>query len=87
MRILMLAALLGLTACATEAPPTVYVPAEIDKAVTVPCKAPTVPRPADLLLALPVTASLTQGMKSCLAQHEYDLGYQAQLEASVAACQ
>ena len=73
-----------LTACST--PDTTYVPTDVDMAVATPCKAPDVSKPTDLLLALPQTASLTDGLKACLAQHDYDIGYQSQLEASVAAC-
>lgn len=74
-----------LTSCAGQ-PETVYVPTEVDKPVPVSCKPPVVARPPDLLMALPYVATLSQGMKACLAQHDYDIGYQGQLEASVASC-
>jgi len=76
-----------LTSCASEQPDTIYVPTEVKVPVAVPCKAKSIQHPQDLLALLPKTTTLTQGVKSCLAQHELDLGYEAQLEASIAACQ
>lgn len=75
-----------LTGCASE-PTVVVAGAEVDTPVSVPCKITTITRQPDLLAALPATATLTQGMKTCLAQRDYDLGYEAQLEAAVASCQ
>jgi hypothetical protein len=81
-------ALLLLSGCAGFGDPeTVYVPQEVDKPVEVTCKAPFVSKPVDLLAGLSPTTSLTAGMKSCLAQRDYDIGYQTQLEAAISACQ
>ena len=76
-----------LTSCTTAGPDTIYTPTDVEVPVGVDCKSPVIPKPPDLLKALPKTATLTQGMKSGLAQHSYDLGYEKQLEASIAACQ
>ena len=84
MKHLVLLSLLCVSCAAQEA---LYVPEAVSVPVEVPCKAAPVPKPADLLATLTPSTSLTLGLKSCLAQHDYDLGYQSQLEASILACQ
>lgn len=74
-----------MSGCAQQ-PDVIYNPTQVDMPVAVPCKAPPVAKPADLLISLPPTASLTDGIKACLAQHSYDIGYQGQLEAALSAC-
>lgn len=74
------------TGCAMT-PDTIYTPSEVDTPVSVPCKPPAVPKPQDMLAALPATATLTTGLKTALAQHDYDIGYEGQLEAALMACQ
>jgi hypothetical protein len=71
----------------TTAPETLYEPASVDTPVAVTCKIPAVPKQPDLLLALPGTATLTQGLKACLAQHDFDLAYTGELEAAITTCQ
>ena len=66
---------------------TIFVPQEVYKPVIIPCKVPDVSRPPDLLSALPMTASLTSGMKACLAQHDYAIGYEHELEAALKSCE
>lgn len=75
-----------LTGCATQ-PDMIYTPTEVDKPVQVLCKPPVIVRPDDMLAALRVPTTLTEGMKTALAQHDYDLGYEGQLEAAITACQ
>lgn len=76
-------------ACAgcAQKPSVVYTPTEVLTPVPVVCKPPVVVRPDDMLAALRMPTTLTQGMKAALAQHDLDLGYQGQLEAAVTACQ
>ncbi len=75
-----------LCACAAQ-PETIYAPVETEKAVAVTCKIPLISQPTDLLAALPPTASLTDGMKACLAQHDSEIGYNQQMMAAIATCQ
>ena len=82
--IIALCLLLG--ACAA-APEEIFTPVETEKAVAVTCKIPAIQPPTDLLAALPVNASLTDGMKACLAQHDYEIGYNQQLLAAIQTCQ
>lgn len=78
--------LLLLASCAAE-PDTTYVAQEVDKPVEVTCKVPFISKPVDLIGALPKNATLTQGMQACFAQHDYDIGYQTQMEAALAVCE
>jgi len=65
----------------------VYVPTDVDVPVELKCKIPFIQPPPDLLATLPVNATLTDGMKSCLAQHDYEIGYIGQLLSSIQTCQ
>lgn len=73
-----------LSGCAQQQP--IFTPVQVEMPIATPCKVATIAKPDDLLAALPKDAKLTDGMKAALAQHEYDVGYQGQLEAAISGC-
>jgi hypothetical protein len=85
MNYLTLVVLCMLAGCASK-PEIIYTPKEVKVPVPVPCQMPRIAAPPDLLAALPNNTNLTTGMKTCLAQDDYNKGYEAQLQAAISAC-
>jgi hypothetical protein len=85
MAILKFAPLLLLAACATET--QLAPPIEVKVPVSVPCRAPNVPKPVWPMDSLPAGASIYDQAKSLIAEIEARIAYEIQLESAVKACQ
>jgi len=74
-----------LAGCATAPGPAT--PVEVSVPVLVPCKAPIPARPAFAVDALPVGEGIWNQMAVLRAERLQRMGYEAELEAAVGACQ
>lgn len=75
---------LFLAGCATH--PVVQT-VEVKVPVPVPCKVPTVTKPAWDIDAVPLGSSIYRQVKALLTTNEQHLGYESKLEAVVKSCQ
>ena len=76
---------LALSACASS--PLVVHPVEVRVPVAVPCKTPTPSRPAFAVDALSLGAGIWEQMSALRAERFQRIGYEAEFEAAVNACQ
>lgn len=73
-----------LPGCATQPAPVVQ---EIRVPVAVPCKTQQIGQPAFAVEALPIGSGVWDQMRALRAERQQRIGYEAELEAAVKACQ
>ena len=85
MKIVHLAALTLLAACA--APPPAFRPVAVDMPVAVPCKTPPLQQPDETLRQVAPQAPLFDKIKAALIELDNRKAYETQMEAALAACE
>lgn len=79
---------LVLAGCAGQvAEPPEPVVVRVEVPVQIPCRAERVPRPVFSVDVMPIGASIDEQMRALRADRRQRQGYEARLEAAVAACQ